>query len=253
MFFENEIVNFNILDVIKLNQTNINMNNSGRNFCALSFRIHSDTVLKSETNEYILTDNCISFVPARVNYTRVSSVDELIVIHFDIINGHTKDIEFFLPEKAENFKRLFEEILYCWNKKETGYKYKCSAIFYEILSNCHSQNFKFTPPISKIHSSVQYMLNHYKEPNLSIPEIANQSFVSEVYFRKLFKKEYGSSPQKYIVFLRIRYATELISTQYYSLKEVALMSGYRDYKYFSTEFKKYIGCSPSEYFYNFQR
>ncbi|MBQ6703042.1 MAG: helix-turn-helix transcriptional regulator [Clostridia bacterium] len=87
---------------------------------------------------------------------------------------------------------------------------------------------------------------------MSIREIANQSFVSEVYFRKLFKKEYGKSPQKYIVFLRIRYATELISTKYYSLKEVALMSGYTDYKYFSTEFKKHIGCSPSEYFYNFR-
>jgi len=59
LFFENEIINFNILDVIKLNQTNINMNNTGRNFCALSFRVHSDTVLKSETNEYNLTDNCI--------------------------------------------------------------------------------------------------------------------------------------------------------------------------------------------------
>lgn len=253
MFFENEFVNFNILDVIELKQTNVSMNNTGRNFCALSFRIHADTVLKSSTGEYHMKDNNVSFVPARLNYNRTALIDELIVIHFDIINGHTKDIESFLPENTELLKKCFQDILDCWNKKETGYKYRCSAIFCEILSMCHSQNFNSKPVHSKIQKSVDYMLEHYKNPDLCVREIADQSFMSEVYFRKLFKKEYGVSPQKHIVFLRMQYAVELISTGYYSLKEIALMSGYTDYKYFSTEFKKQIGVSPSEYSYNYYK
>ena len=71
--------------------------------------------------------------------------------------------------------------------------------------------------------------------------------MSEVYFRKRFKEEYGTSPQKYITHLKIRYAKELIYIGYYSLKEIALMSGYTDYKYFSTKFKKHTGLSPSDY------
>jgi AraC-like DNA-binding protein len=71
--------------------------------------------------------------------------------------------------------------------------------------------------------------------------------MSEVYFRRLFKEEYGVSPQKFIIDLRIQNAVALISTGYYSLKEVALMSGYSDYKYFSIEFKKAMGVSPSQY------
>ena len=71
--------------------------------------------------------------------------------------------------------------------------------------------------------------------------------MSEVYFRKIFKAEYGTSPQKFIIKLRMQKAVELIETGDYSLKEVALMSGYKDYKYFSAEFKRLFGVSPSEH------
>ena len=93
-------------------------------------------------------------------------------------------------------------------------------------------------------------MKNYKKSDLSIKEIADKSFMSEVYFRKLFKEEYGISPQKYIIDLRIQNAVGLISVGYYSLKEIAYMSGYNDYKYFSVEFKKIVGVSPSEYLYN---
>ena len=76
--------------------------------------------------------------------------------------------------------------------------------------------------------------------------------MSEVYFRRLFNLEFGTSPQKYIVHLRILHAKGLISTGYHTLKEVAYLSGYTDYKYFSVEFKKKVGVSPSEYVYNYK-
>ena len=87
---------------------------------------------------------------------------------------------------------------------------------------------------------------------VSIKELADRSFMSEVSFRKLFKKKYGVSPQRFIINLRMQNAAGLISTGYYSLKEVALMSGYEDYKYFSVEFKKTTGVSPSKYLYNYE-
>lgn len=95
-------------------------------------------------------------------------------------------------------------------------------------------------------------MNNYKKSDLSIKEIADKSFMSEVYFRRLFKEEYGISLQKYIINLRIQNALGLISTGYYSLKEIAYISGYNDYKYFSVEFKKNMGVSPSEYLYNYK-
>ncbi len=252
MFFEKESISFNILDVIELKQKKVNLFNHGRNFNALSFRTHADTILKTATKEYRITDNSVSFVPARLDYNRISDVDEMIVIHFDMTNYSTQEIETFVPQRPDVFESLFAEILQRWNKKEAGYKYRCSAILYEILAECHIRNFVPKNSNSVIQNSVNYLLDNYKRCDLTIKEIAEQSFMSEVYFRKLFKKEYGTSPQKYIVCLRIQNAVGLISTGYYSLKEVAYLSGYSDYKYFSSEFTKHKGVSPSRYIYNYR-
>lgn len=253
MFFKNDMISFNLLDVLELKQKNVNMYNSKRNFNALSFRFKADTILKTKSETFQLKDNYILFVPSRLDYRRVSKIDELIVIHFEVINCNAREFEYFKPQNPEIFQKLFTNILECWNHKEVGYKYKCSAIFNEILALCYSENYNPKSINSKIKNSVDYLLKHYNDCNLSIKAIAEQSFMSEVYFRKLFKAEYGISPQKYIIHLRIQYAAELISTGYYSFKEIATMSGYTDYKYFSTEFKKQVGISPSDYVYNFNK
>ena len=253
MFFEKEMISFNILDVIELKQKDINSFNSGRNFNALSFRTRANTVLKTEAKEYVMRDNSVAYVPARFDYTRVAVEDELIVIHFDTMNYQSRKIEFFEASDPEKMSSLFRRILENWNAKELGYKYRCTALLYEILAECHVQNATRLPTNSKIQKSVDYIYENYKNGDLTIADVAKRSFMSEVYFRKLFREEYGTSPQKYIVNLRIQNAAGLISTGYYSLKEVALMSGYNDYKYFSVEFKRIMGASPSEYFYNFEK
>ena len=252
MFFEKELLSFHILDVLEIKQNNVSMFNTGRNFNALSFRFRADAVLKTETREYHMEDNYVSYVPARLDYSRSAKVDELIVIHFDTANYHTEEIEYFEAQNPEVLSKLFRKILECWNQKELGYKYNCSAILCEIFAECYAENYVPSIQNSKIQNSVEYILANYKKSNLTIKEIAEQSFVSEVYFRKLFKEEYGISPQKYIIKLRIQHAFGLISTGYYSLNEVAYMSGYNDYKYFSVEFKKATGVSPSEYLYNYR-
>ena len=252
MFFEKDLLLFNILDVLELKQRDVNMLNSGRNFNALSFRFRSDADLITKTERHSMKDNYVSYFPARLDYTRVATVDEMIVVHFDTINYNTKNIEYFIPNDPAVLSKLFREIFDVWNKKELGYKFKCSAILCEIFAECYTQNYVSKSQNSKIRNSVKYLLKNYKKSDLTIREIADKSFMSEVYFRKLFKEEFGVSPQKYIIDLRIQNAVGLISAGYYSIEEVAYMSGYNDYKYFSVEFKKIMGVSPSKYLYNYK-
>ena len=251
MFFEKESISFHILDVLQVQTKDIHWVNLERNYAALSFRFRADTVLKTKTEEYVLGDNTIAFVPSRLDYTRISKYDDLICIHFETPDAPSGKLEFFVTQRPEVFAPLFQSILECWNGKKAGYRYRCSAIFYEILAECYSENSPQAKAPSKITSSVEYMNDNFRDPNLTIPLLAEKSYISEVYFRKLFREQYGISPQKYLIQLRIRYAADLISSGYYSLKEVAVLSGYRDYKYFSVEFKRQMGISPSDYVYNF--
>lgn len=247
MFFENDQVIINILDVFKIDQTDVNRFNIGRTVNALSFRYDADTVFYTKDEEYHLCKNTVAFVPAKVEYTRIAVKDSLIAVHFDILNGQYGSIECFNTNDAEKLGELFKRLYYIWIKKESDYKYRSLAILYEILAECWVRNNNVYVNESKIHNSLEYIKSNYYKSDLSIKEIAGRSFMSEVYFRKLFLKEYGISPKEYIIYLRIHKAIDLMKTGYYTLKEIAFKVGYSDEKYFSTSFKKNMGMSPSEY------
>ena len=247
MIFEEESLTFRILDVLELEQGNVNMYNKARSFHALSYRIEADTLLSTKGGEYRLRDNDIAFVPCGLNYRRISKTDRVIVVHFELSGYPAEEIELFTPQHPEALRSLFYRLLACWQGRALGYKHEAAAILYEIFLECCRQNASPKNETSRIRRSVDYIRRHYTEPQLSIPTVAAQSYMSEVYFRRLFKQEFGTSPQKYIVSLRIGHAASLIATGYHTLKEIAYLSGYTDYKYFSVEFKRQMGVSPSEY------
>lgn len=250
MFFESDFLNIDLLDVVEIDQRHINIFTPKRSFYALSFRYNADSVIKTDSSELHLKSDYVCFFPNNLDYTRTAKTDKLIAIHFDIQKVRYQDLEYFVAKNSKTLSLLFKNILSVWNAKEVGYYYKCLSIFYEILAECYLQNHPQIIRNSKIQKSVDYILENYKKSNLSINEIASHSFMSQVYFRKLFKKEFGVSPQKYIINLRIQNAVKLMLSGYYTIKEIAYNSGYTDYKYFSAEFKRIKGVSPSSFMQN---
>ncbi len=252
MIFEKESLAFDLLDVLKIEQGKVSLSNSGRNFDALSFRFRAKAVMKTETEKYELCDNSVCYVPSRVNYKREAEYDELIVVHFNALNYFSSKIECCEPEDYERLGQLFIEIFNTWEEKSEGYKHKCSALLYEIFAELYRQQKKPSAQEPRIERSVVFINENFRSAKLTVAAAAEKSYISEVYFRKLFKAAFGISPKKHIINLRIQYAVGLMKTGYYSLGEIAEMSGFADYKYFSTEFRRIKGVSPSKYLYNFQ-
>ena len=252
MIFEKESLSFNILDVLELKQGAVNMFNGGRSFDALSFRFRADTEIKTKTHSFPLKDNSVSFVPASVDYSRISTHDHLIVIHFNALNYFSKEVECIYPKNHEKIGELFKKILMLWNEKGVGYRHACSALLYEIFSLIYKEAHKESGNL-KIEKSVKFILDNFTDPNITISLAAKRSNVSEVYFRKIFKNEFGISPKKYLINARIRLAVNLIESGYYSLSEIAAKCGFTDYKYFSTEFSRIMGIPPSKYHYSFNK
>ena len=100
--------------------------------------------------------------------------------------------------------------------------------------------------------SINYIDENCLEEDFSLTDASKKSFISETYFRKLFKETFGISPKQYVIKRRIKHATSLIIAGYNTLSEIAQMCGYSDYKHFSVEFKKITGVSPSKYAYKFE-
>jgi AraC-like DNA-binding protein len=94
---------------------------------------------------------------------------------------------------------------------------------------------------------VTYLQAHYRDPELNVAQLASLCHVSEVYFRRVYRECFGTSPWQRILELRFSYACTLLQSGYYTVKEIANLAGFSDVKYFRTAFGKRFGCTPTEY------
>ncbi len=251
MFFDKDNLSFRILDVVSLKQENVSMLNTGRNFDAISFRYSSDAVL-DDGAVHQTGDGEVCFVPARVTYTRRATHDEWITVHLNLTGYVSTGIEHFTSSDPARMGEMFRKVYTVWNQKAAGYRYECAALVNEILLICYREHCRTKSEPSLIDPSLSYLNEHLADPDLSVSALAACSFVSEVYFRKLFRAKFGISPQKYIIRQRIRRAMDLMTTGYYTLTEISTLSGYTDYAYFCSEFKRLCGVCPTEYLHHIE-
>ncbi|CAM3603473.1 response regulator transcription factor [Marinicrinis lubricantis] len=86
-------------------------------------------------------------------------------------------------------------------------------------------------------------------PRLSLHWVASEMlYMNEDYLGKLFKKETGEKFSGYVMKLRMEHAVELMKQQELKVFEIADRLGFEgNPQYFSKVFKKYTGCSPTEF------
>lgn len=94
---------------------------------------------------------------------------------------------------------------------------------------------------------VRYILDHISDSELNVPDVASHVFLNPIYLNRVFKKEKGTSINQWIIKERMELAATLLLTTSYPAIDVALRTGYNNYPYFSTVFKKYWGMTPSQY------
>lgn len=99
---------------------------------------------------------------------------------------------------------------------------------------------------SKIEYACVLMRELIDQP-VSMQEIARKSGMGYSLFRKLFKERVHYAPAQYFQSLKIQKAIELLTTTAIPIKEVAYRLNFETPAYFSAQFKKQTGKSPTEY------
>lgn len=98
---------------------------------------------------------------------------------------------------------------------------------------------------SQVEKAKKYMEENYSK-DLSLEDVSIKVDISPYYFSKLFKEETGSNFIEYLTKLRMDEAIRLLKETDLSMKEICLQVGYQDPNYFSRNFKKYTGLTPTE-------
>lgn len=195
--------------------------------------------------------NDIVYMPKFSDY-HVETAEEgaCYAINFDFPEAFVFEPFVFSPKNPAAFMESFKNAEKAWRLKTDGYVYKCKSELYSILFGMRSERAAGYLPPSKfgiITPAVNLIHEKYASEILSISDLSYMCGVSPEYFRLLFKKNFGISPLKYINNLKISRAKELLMSGMYSVATSAEMSGFTDMSYFSREFKKITGVSPSRF------
>ncbi|RED75265.1 AraC family transcriptional regulator [Cohnella phaseoli] len=90
-----------------------------------------------------------------------------------------------------------------------------------------------------------YLESAYRE-TVTVEDLADKAGMSRYYFMRSFKERFGQSVMEYMTELRTNEAKRLMEAGE-SLRKVSETVGYKDPLYFSSQFKKHVGISPSSY------
>lgn len=90
-------------------------------------------------------------------------------------------------------------------------------------------------------------INKYFYKSITLQELADIAALSPYYFSRVFARETGMTPHKYLISTRMANAKFLLKTSQMSVKEIAIRSGFSDENGFCTAFKKQEGMTPKEY------
>lgn len=112
----------------------------------------------------------------------------------------------------------------------------------EVMSvNLSANDEEFIKKINKI------IMDRISDPCLSADEIASKMNVSRSTLYIKVKNLTGHSILEMIHEIRFQQAVKLLKERKYQLAEISDMTGFNNPSYFSTSFKKYFGCTPSQY------
>lgn len=248
MFFECESISFRLLGVVWLDQTNSKSSNIDRPHSSLSFRLEADTLIETAAGQRLqLGSGTLSYVPAHLNYFRSAARDRMIVIDFETQDYSSGEFETLVPEDPARYEELFRQILRIWEEKEPGYRFEAAAVLSRIFAALYRDAHAAETSRDRLCRAMRYIERTHLKREFSLQQAAREACCSEPYFRRLFRQRYGVSPKQYVISLRMQHAAALIRAGYHSLQEIAALCGYEDYKYFSVEFKRIMGVSPSQY------
>lgn len=128
----------------------------------------------------------------------------------------------------------------CRNKQEIC-EWFCECL--EQLSVKNTQENKKSRDY--IEKTILYMEKNYME-DISLDQTAEASGISSFYLSRLLKQELNQTFVGILTQIRMTNAIRMLWEKKYTVKEIALQSGYRNITYFYKVFKKYTGMSIGE-------
>lgn len=163
--------------------------------------------------------------------------------------GFSVDDETDIPNIAKidtlNLEKLIDKIYAEYTNKPYLYLAAISNLTESILIKALRDSDASSKTVSLDYA--KNYIEQYYTSNIDVRELAYSCGYCLDHFRLLFRQQYKLTPKQYILKLRMEQANNLLHLSDWSMKQIALECGYEEYKMFEIAYKKYMGCSPTDY------
>ena len=245
MFYNEKKAMFRLLGVYHAVREKGKAETPGRDFATLAYRIKGNARFSCGEKIWKAASGSTVFLPDRTAFCRENgSAEEILALHLKCEGDFPREIG--VENETEELRPLFQRILEVWQEGAPTAYNRCMALLYEIFERLQKAKQKDLVELpAAIAPGVKLIREHFRDPDLTVARAAKASFVSEVYFRRIYREVFGVSPLKGLMKLRFENARGLLLSGYYTAEEAARLSGFSDPKYFRTAFSKYYGKTPA--------
>jgi AraC-like DNA-binding protein len=134
--------------------------------------------------------------------------------------------------------------------RNPGYRVMAEGLFMQLtvfLSRCYSDK-----PTSESHDllrlgdAIACIETRFAE-KITLDDLAKKAQFSKRHFQRIFQECMGCSPIDHLLHIRVQKAAELLRHSDRTITDIAFDCGFTDSNYFTRQFRKTTGHSPSEY------
>lgn len=154
-----------------------------------------------------------------------------------------------LPDIRE-LEPMIDRMIAEYLAKKIGYEAVLTGMFHgfvvELIRRYTPHATDAPESILKLAAMISHMEAHFLEP-LRLHELARMAGLSERQLLRVFRANYHTTPIDYMLRLRIMHAARLLRDTDTPITDIAFASGFSDSNYFTRQFKRIIGQTPSAY------
>ncbi|WP_308993898.1 two-component regulator propeller domain-containing protein [Mariniflexile litorale] len=109
----------------------------------------------------------------------------------------------------------------------------------EVTSNSLDEAF--------LDKATKAIIDNISDPDYKLDNLLNEIGIGRSQFYRKINSITGQNPSNFIRTIRLKYASELLLKNKFSIKEITHMAGFNSTAYFSKTFRELFGLTPTEY------
>lgn len=207
-----------------------------RKIDSLIKKIIDDTLYGKEPNHTLIAE----FLD---NVSQNNEEHNWSIYEVKLIFSFSQNPELKLLDKELDFNLLFNDYLQSKSKKEKEV-YLSSLIQRLIYLRSNDRMSNLDELVKNAKRIVNQQMN---DADLTMSSIAENLHVSTSHLSRTFRKKTGLTCIEYLSNIRIIEAERLLVSTEMKVQDISYLVGYSNVYYFSSQFKKIVGTSPSEY------